>query len=125
MKKTNYESVSEFAAAIRDHRDRVWLRRRSNDERWSGLWDFPRYNPEDTAESIAKAIGFAVTLDELLATIRHGVTRFRITLHLTGGSPSKSSPRSKAEARWFTLAELSEIPLTAPARRLSALLGET
>ena len=60
------------------------------------------------------------SLDEFL-TIRHAVTRFRITLHCL-----QAEARSKQvapPARWFGLPEMAELPLTTPARRISRKLG--
>ena len=57
-------------------------------ERWAGLWDFPRFAVPDgiestadfAARSVATQTGVEACVDEPLATIRYGVTRFRITL---------------------------------------------
>lgn len=121
VKKVQYESVTEYALAVRDRRGRVWLRQRSAEERWAGLWDFPRYEPHEAVEPhlvAGQALGFPVTLGNRLHTLQHGVTRFRITLHLDQATIAGRAPRSKSNAAWHTPESLREIALTTPARRL-------
>ena len=42
-KKTTYEPVHEAAVVIQHATRGVLLRRCGNDERWAGMWDFPRF----------------------------------------------------------------------------------
>ena len=58
-----------------------------------------------------------------LATLKHGVTRFRITLEcheakLVGGSTRGSG------AKWVKLEKLNTIPLSVTGRRISLILTE-
>lgn len=68
----------------------------------------------------------SIALGDRCAAIKHGVTRFRITLecyraeYLSGAIPEGNSP----DARWVPLVELDHYPLNATARRLARLLQE-
>ncbi len=114
VKNLQYESVTEHALAIRDRQGRLWLRRRQPEERWAGLWDFPRYTPGSTDE-----LGFDVEVGDRVTSLQHGVTRFRITLHLDAATPEGRAPKSSTDKAWYALTELADLPLTAPARRLA------
>ncbi len=129
-----FEEVREAAIVVR-HRGRVLVRRCAAGERWAGLWDFPRFTvePEQTlplAEQIAGRVkqltGVQVEPREHLTTLRHGVTRFRITLechaarYLSG--PAATDER---EMRWVEPHELSDLPLSTTGRKLSRLISQS
>ena len=128
-RRTNYEDVTEVAVVVRD-RGRVLLRQCQQGERWAGLWDFPRFaaNGHGTlAEQIAlrtfELTGVEVAPGEQLATFKHGVTRFRITLHCYAAARRSSARRVTTTARWVALAVLPEYPLSTTGRKISQLLG--
>lgn len=129
--RPNFEQVTEGAVVVRRRR-RVLLLKRGPEERWAGLWDFPRFSlesedsqhhAEQLPDLVHKATGVQIGDTGPLTTIRHGVTRFRITLHcyeaeVTGGRlklPGES-------ARWILPADLPSYPLHTSARKLSKLL---
>lgn len=97
-KKLKYEDVVEACIVVRRN-DKVLLRRCKEGERWAGLWDFPRFVSRastitplhrELCEGVRELTGYDVAIREHLKTIKHGVTRFRITLkcfeaeHLSG-----------------------------------------
>ena len=125
--------VRDIAVLIRRDRS-VLMRKRGSDERWAGLWDFVRFTaPEEMTQSdiraddwpslerkIASETGVDVMLLERLPTIRHSVTRYRITLeclmaHAGGGTPQHGY-------RWMTIARLEQLPLSTTARKLAQAL---
>jgi A/G-specific adenine glycosylase len=55
-------------------------------------------------------------------TIRHAVTRFRITLQCL--LAEAAARRLKLPARWATDADIAELPLTTPARRIAKKLAD-
>lgn len=127
-----YEDVREVAMVVW-RAGTVLLRRCEPNERWAGLWDFPRFaidgEPlgEDLSESLVERtkqrVGVTVAPRDRLATLRHGVTRFRITLECYAADFLRGRPRG--ETRWVTPAELADMPLCVTGRRLSRLLTRT
>ena len=106
------------------------LVRCGDDERWAGLWDFPRVSCDradaspTAAELTAKVrerTGIVIMEPRLLTTIRHTVTRFRITLECfaaTAGKPPRS-PQTAVKLKWLRRAELADCPLNSTGRKLA------
>jgi A/G-specific adenine glycosylase len=131
-KRTRYEDVTEVAIVVR-RGERVLLRRCQAGERWAGLWDFPRFAVAEPPPSVAalsrrtqELMELDIRVGEHLATLKHGVTRFRITLHCYEatlfGRASKSSNGSAA-VRWVPLGELADYALSTTGRKISRLLA--
>jgi A/G-specific adenine glycosylase len=140
-KKTKYQTVYEVAVVIKKG-NRILLRKCSTGERWAGLWDFPRFPLTDSnaalpanlpaviGQRVAELTGVSIEVGAKLATLKHGVTRFRITLDcFEAGFVKGASPRVKAsgELLWATTAELAELPLSTTGRKISRLVttGQT
>jgi len=127
------EAVRE-AAVIVGRGDRVLLLRRGPDSaRWAGLWDFPRFawaeQPVEKsrrwlADQVAAQAGVRIETGPLLTTLKHTVTRFRITLdcytaNYVGVAGRRSS---RPETRWVLPVELDTFPLSTTGRKLATLL---
>jgi A/G-specific adenine glycosylase len=136
-KSKAYEDVTEIAVVVR-HRDRVALRHCQPGERWAGLWDFPRFTAADAndngqltrhiANQARKLLGLAIVPGPHWVTLKHSVTRFRITLHCyeaiirrTGHS---NSEHTSTTARWVPIDDLKNYPLSVTGRKISRLLVE-
>lgn len=126
-KKTEYESRIEVAWVVRDVAGRTVVRHCQSDERWAGLWDFPRYHPgpdtvelavERSARQLSNDLGQPVEPDTILCTIQHGVTKYRISLQVLEAK-TVGSTRLPAHWRWVTAAELAELPLNQTARKIA------
>jgi A/G-specific adenine glycosylase len=128
--KAKYEDAHEACVVVwRD--GKVLLRRCSDGERWAGLWDFPRFpvkrSPRLTHQlvtGVQRLTGIEIDPDQRLTTIKHGVTRFRITLDCyharwRGGKIVRN------EMRWVQPGGLVKIPLSKTARKISHLLTNT
>ena len=70
-----------------DAQNRVWLRRRPKDARWwQGMWELPRTTrlegETDAAalERLGEELGLKLEIGGEIARLKHGVTRFEITL---------------------------------------------
>lgn len=138
--KPRIEEVQETAIAVCANQH--WLLvQRGAEERWAGMWDFPRVLVANQPTGAARgndpqaALAHAAIRDELqdrfqlevaaidnFTTIRHAVTRFRITLRCLRAEAQRTSLAHPA--RWLTPARIQEIPLTTPARRIAAALGK-
>ena len=129
--KPRFEELREAAVVVR-RRGRVLLLRRGEDERWAGLWDFPRFSidlperrPEgdELVQRVLKLTGVRIDRPRLLTTLRHGVTRFRITLdcyEARGLAAPRNGQRTR-EARWVSAVELTDYPLNSTGRKLARL----
>jgi A/G-specific adenine glycosylase len=130
--RQTFTELREAAVVVRKNGS-VLLRRCGEKERWAGLWDFPRFEVEasgplfakrEIAEKVAAQTGIACTPGELFKTLRHGVTRYRITLecyeahYLNGRVRSNGS----AEVRWLACSALDSLPLSTTGRKIADLI---
>jgi A/G-specific adenine glycosylase len=139
-RKPNVQHVREAAVVVRD-RDRVLLVQRAAGQRWAGLWDFPRFTVEESTASAAKELATQVAAAcavkiafakpaQPLATLHHGVTRFRITLDVFAASVAAGSRKSTrtgkhavfAQQRWVRPTELPRYPLSTTGRKIAKLV---
>ena len=132
--KAASEAVHE-AAVIVCRKNTVLVRRRQAGERWAGLWDFLRFPlvarrgaalGQELLAKVQLHSGLAIEPPERIATIKHGVTRFRITLDCfaaqLSGEKNKKIKLAAGEWRWIRLDELEPLPLSMTGRKLSRLL---
>jgi A/G-specific adenine glycosylase len=131
-KRTQYEDVTQCAVVIL-HRGRVLLRQCQPGERWAGLWDFPRFaiSPADVENSVSQIvhgthelIGLRIAAPKPLATLKHGVTRFRITLHCFEARLQLPQRASAAKGNhdalhWVAPHELTDYPLSVTGRKIA------
>jgi A/G-specific adenine glycosylase len=128
-RKRAYTDVYEAAVVVKC-RGKLLLRCCQPGERWAGLWDFPRFQLDtkngqpksaDIAAKVAELTGVAIRPTRHLTTLRHGVTRFRITLECHEATSSRQvTPRD--HLRWVKLPEMAELPLSVTGREIWQLL---
>jgi len=140
--KTNWTLRHEAAVLVRDKQQRVLVVQYAEKQRWAGMWDLPRLTVSigEAIPSAAKLaeeamavdvqlkfqnlLGAPVKLDDPLHRLKHGVTRYKITLDLFAAKIAKPPPKltklgpAIQEARWVTPAELHELPLSTTGRAL-------
>jgi A/G-specific adenine glycosylase len=131
--RPNFEQVRE-AAVVVYKRGKVFVRLRQPGERWAGLWDFVRFPiaasrgtslRTELADKTRLQAGLAIGDSRRIATLKHGVTRFRITLDCYRAPYEKSRVHLPTEQwRWLAPEALSELPLSTTGRKLSRLLLE-
>jgi A/G-specific adenine glycosylase len=130
--KRPVEAVREAAVVVR-RGARVLLWRRPNSGRWAGLWDFPRFALDgqsptaihrELIENVRSLCGVTAAIQKHVATLTHGVTRFRITLecyearHVSHETAAATQP----ETGWFRPAELDDLPLSSTGRQLAEII---
>ncbi len=131
--KTIFTDLHEVAVVVRQ-REKILVRRCGPSERWAGLWDFPRIalaspGGDDRIEQIETKVrdltGVAIELGELLTTIKHGVTRYRITLACYDATLRRrwKTPPPTGEQRWIEPQLLHDLPLSTTGRKLAKLLA--
>lgn len=129
-KKVLYEDRQE-AAVVVWRRGKVLLRRCGPDERWAGLWDFPRFEmianhvvdqQSEIRRKIRELTGIDIQPAIHVKTIKHGVTRYRITLECYTTSCAKSvDSRRRDGQKWIAWSDLDSYPLSVTGRKISRL----
>lgn len=126
--------VSEVGIVIRRGKRILLCRRPSNAGRWQNMWEVPhaeRVIGEELMASVVRVAkeftGLTVEPGREVLTIRHGVTRYRITLVCVEAESVKGRFKSKfyAEAKWLNVSELSDYPVSSPQRKLMTELADT
>ena len=130
-KPKEFTDLQEAALVIRDRRGRILMRRCATDERWAGLWDFPRFDitGHSGCASVRKRLavlfqdrfGRPVLIGNELHTFKHAVTRYRITLHSFEAQIEdghKSAWRSSIEIEWADQERLAELALSSSGKKL-------
>ena len=127
-----FEDVHEVALIVR-HRGRILLLRRPEGGRWAGLWDFPRYEMDHEEQpalfrklrdKLLAQTGIDATPETHQKRIKHGVTRFRITLDCYTAqfvAASKPAPPQAPELKWLTPRQLADYPLNTTGRKMAKL----
>ncbi|MEM9352618.1 MAG: A/G-specific adenine glycosylase [Planctomycetota bacterium] len=132
--RKQFEELREAAVLVRRN-GAVLLRLCGESERWAGLWDFPRFPLEsegplfardELASKVQSQTGVRVEPGALVQTLRHGVTRYRITLDCYEARYAGGRLRSSADGgvRWVPIPEIDDYPLNTTARKLAKLLSE-
>lgn len=123
-KPPKYEEVSEAVIVVK--RDsKILMRKCQSDERWAGLWDFPRFavtsaNAEtQLANDLSDATGLATRLKSSELQIKHAVTRFKITLDCYESTQVNNHLRKNTSFQWLELNELHELPLSVTGRKIA------
>jgi A/G-specific adenine glycosylase len=125
--------VQESAIVVR-RKSKVLLVQRPATGRWAGLWEFPHgpLGPDETHEQaasrlVAELTGLEAKVGAELLTIRHGITRYRITLVCFEADYRASEFRSPfyVAGRWVAPAALADYPVSSPQRRLAQALGQS
>jgi A/G-specific adenine glycosylase len=101
--------------------------------RWAGMWHFPatevgpRETPEAAVRRAAREIcGIDVEVQEKSAVVRHGVTRYRITLDAYRCRAPRGRPRAlgASAVRWVSPPALGALALPSAHRKLADRLLE-
>jgi A/G-specific adenine glycosylase len=124
--------VRESAVVVRRGGRVLLCRRPATAARWANMWEVPHgelrdgETPEDGAgRLLAELTGLEADVGAEVITVRHTVTRYRITMvcleaeHRAG----EFRPAYYEEGRWLTPGELADYPVSAPQRRLARELA--
>jgi A/G-specific adenine glycosylase len=126
------EAVAEVAVVVRQG-SRVFLVQRPPKGRWAGMWEFPHgvLRADEAHEPAARRLLRELTAMEAdlgaeLLTVRHGVTRFRITMVCLEARYRSGVFASTfyQQGRWLLPKQLHDFPVSVPQRRLARALTE-
>ncbi|MCE9534576.1 MAG: A/G-specific adenine glycosylase [Planctomycetes bacterium] len=130
--RTVAEQVREVAVVVRDG-SKALLVQRPATGRWARMWEFPHTTLEkkETLEHAARrllteTLGIKATLGPEIMTIRHAVTRFRITMVCLDAQfrSGKIGDEHYLDARWLEPAEWASYPVSTPQRQLADELAK-
>jgi A/G-specific adenine glycosylase len=123
--------ASEVAVVVRKG-PRALVVQRPDVGRWANMWEFPHIALESgelsnsaATRMLEERLGIRAGIGDEIATVRHAVTRFRITMrcleaHYRSGSLKLTYYRN---ARWLRPADLDALPVSVPQRKLMAELA--
>jgi A/G-specific adenine glycosylase len=120
--------VREAAVVMRRGHAVLLVQRPEAASRWANLWEFPHgplgdgESHEEAALRLARDLtGLEVALGPELLTLRHGVTRFRITMACFEAEWAGGEFRSDfyRQGLWVAPERLAAYPVSAPQRRLA------
>ena len=130
-RRAELTDVTEASIAVR-RQQAYLLRRRTPGERWAGLWDFVRFQlspgPVDVSKIVAavhQQTGLNVELGPQLAELKHGVTRYRITLKCFTADSVSGTLHGGQEWEWVKPRKFDEFPLSVTGRKFAKLLAES
>lgn len=128
------EEVREVAVVLRRGTRVLLAQRPANAKRWANLWEFPHgeLKQDESHESAAPRLllgltGMSGRIGSELLTIRHGVTRYRITMVCFEARHEAGTFNSDfyQQAKWIEPRDLSAYPVSSPQRRLARALVES
>ncbi len=141
-KKTNYEARHEVALIIQNSKSQYLVRQCRPDEWWAGLWDFPRFEVmepidddaifDEIADQAKLKFGLACRVESFLFSVKHSVTKYRITLKCFSARLARTKNGSKKSigdkhfdpaTHWVSSEELAAMPLSASGRRVTKRLA--
>ncbi len=113
------------AAWIADGKGRILIGRRSDKGLLAGLWELPggRRGERETREKalrreLRQRWGMDVEVGDLLASVPHGFSHFRITLYAYRCTRKDGLPRAERDWRWARPEELSALAFPRAYRKL-------
>ncbi len=124
-----YAELHEAAVIVRKN-GAVLVRQCAAEERWAGLWDFPRFTVDaggnlhvqnELTAKVKLQTGITCGAGALVTTIKHGVTRYRITLdcYTAAYIGGRVHPAKFATIRWLPSRKLASLPLSSTGRRIA------
>jgi len=122
----------DVATGILFHEGRVFIQKRLDESIWANLWEFPGGSveagetPEDCiVREWQEELGLHVRVKEYITMIRHGYTRYRVSLYaylleLVPGQSSEPPELNAASAyAWIAPEDIGLYPLPAAHRKLA------
>ncbi len=133
-KKIKYEDLHEAVVVVRKgsgSKTKYLVRRCGPDERWTGLWDFPRYQVADgkvemaLATELKKQTGLTAVITPTTKRIKHAVTKYRITLDCyVAEKPTGRLKKNQTATQWVSRDELAGLPMSTTGRKIATALDK-
>jgi A/G-specific adenine glycosylase len=123
----------DIAAGVIWRGDQFLISKRHTDDLLGGLWELPGGKQESgetleecLAREVREELGIEIAVGDLLMTVRHAYTHFRVTLHVFHCRYLCGEPQALdcADWRWVRLDELDNFAFPAANRRILTALQE-
>ena len=128
--KTKFIVQNEVAVIARRN-NKVLLVKRPEEGQWAGLWEFPHFpvtgnelHETVAARSFPELTGITVKIGSELTTIKHGITKYKITIVVFHGDYVDGEFRTGTypEGMWVKPNELDKFPISSPQRKIAKIL---
>jgi adenine-specific DNA glycosylase len=112
-----------FAACVVEHDGAVLVRQRPGSTVNAHLWEFPNVEVDSNAAAEARRrvleaeLGCRTKTFAPLITVRHSITRYRITLEAFTATLNRTRPGERA-GQWMPRDQLSRLAFTSAHRRV-------
>lgn len=123
----------DMVTGILTHKGKIFIQKRNKNDVWAGLWEFPggKLKVNETPQQALQReyfeeTEFKITDLKKITIVKHGYTKYRVTLHcfycsLKNGQ-SKPTLHAAQEYRWVTHKELINYAFPAGHRKLIDLI---
>jgi A/G-specific adenine glycosylase len=112
-----------FFAFVINRNSRFLVRQRPSSVVNAHLWEFPNIevnSKRDLSEIAKTALGFPPESIQKIRTIKHTITRYRITLDVFRGEANGNSSLARNSGRWLRPHELRTLPFSSAHKRILA-----
>jgi len=139
LEKRAAPTARRFSAFVVERDGKFLVRQRPEGVVNAHLWEFPNLElngePMNTSTAVKELFGFTPGEVKSLCTIKHSITRYRITVEAYRvGAPSSRSARTKItsrlpsrssalQERWFPLAELHKLSFPSAHKKILKTLA--
>jgi len=121
LKRRAPATTRRFVALVASNDDKFLVRQRPNGVLNAHLWEFPNFevglNGYEVKTEARKKLGITVSRIEPLCTIKHTITRYRITLDVFRVSTNRLTKLTH-KGWWLTRAELKRLPFTSAHKKI-------
>jgi len=120
------------AAGIVRRADSVLVAQRIEEGVWAGLWEFPQADVEDEDPAVSlqlhvrTTLGLEVQVGAQVLRITHGIMNQTIELRVLACEAVGDTlePHGYTQARWVSVDELADLPLSSPHRKIARHLAD-
>lgn len=122
-------TARRFAAFVLEHRGNFLVRQRPEGVVNAHLWEFPNIElngePLNPTAAARELFGVAPKDVKPLCTIKHSITRYRITVEAFHAAAPANQGRLKAELRWLPISELHKLSFPSAHKKILKALQLT
>jgi A/G-specific adenine glycosylase len=119
-------TTRHFIALVAQQKGRILVRQRPPGVVNAQLWEFPNFelgNGSDLNRAIKKTWGIAPASIQPFCTVKHSITRYRITLEVFQAELKTPPGKTRQLGRWLTRRELEQLAFASAHKKILARLS--